>query len=311
MSDQAQLPGIRERPKTAEVIAAFLISRKALNASAAYLRWLPYMLRHLAKAEYLPETRAEIDAIRSSLEPGRRGRHGPVLKIGDETAFDVHIAMQALFNWAAEEYGVPNPMKKLGKPRRRKKRPKTTDGARFQRLLEDARTNPRDYAIIQILFDIGPRIGEVTNLTRDNISPGVVRLLGKTGWHVVPISAATHRALMRIPYSQKHPDSLWIGQRGPLGVDGLKRIVTKRLRAAGFSQGGPHMLRHTFGKLWVMNGGSLVALQAILGHSKIEMTRKYADLDLTEVTIQHTRFSPAAQLYLVPDAGDQADTGTA
>lgn len=39
-----------------------------------------------------------------------------------------------------------------------------------------------------------------------------------------------------------------------------------------------HALRHTFASHFIMNGGSLVALQQILGHSTIEMTMIYAHL---------------------------------
>ena len=41
---------------------------------------------------------------------------------------------------------------------------------------------------------------------------------------------------------------------------------------------GWHGLRHTFASQFVMNGGSLVALQKILGHSTVEMTMIYAHL---------------------------------
>ena len=37
-------------------------------------------------------------------------------------------------------------------------------------------------------------------------------------------------------------------------------------------------MRHTFASQFMMNGGSLYDLQKILGHTKIEMTMKYAHL---------------------------------
>lgn len=39
-----------------------------------------------------------------------------------------------------------------------------------------------------------------------------------------------------------------------------------------------HSLRHTFASHWVMNGGDLYALQAILGHKDPKMTQRYAHL---------------------------------
>jgi integrase len=51
-------------------------------------------------------------------------------------------------------------------------------------------------------------------------------------------------------------------------------------RAAGIRrfERGWHALRHTFASQFVMSGGSLLALQKILGHSTVEMTMIYAHL---------------------------------
>ena len=40
----------------------------------------------------------------------------------------------------------------------------------------------------------------------------------------------------------------------------------------------PHAARHTFASNYVMRGGSLVKLQAILGHASIRTTQVYAHL---------------------------------
>ncbi len=39
-----------------------------------------------------------------------------------------------------------------------------------------------------------------------------------------------------------------------------------------------HDLRHTFASHWVMNGGDLYKLQAVLGHESAKMTQRYAHL---------------------------------
>ena len=39
-----------------------------------------------------------------------------------------------------------------------------------------------------------------------------------------------------------------------------------------------HVLRHSFASHFMMNGGNILALQKILGHSDIKMTMRYAHL---------------------------------
>ena len=39
-----------------------------------------------------------------------------------------------------------------------------------------------------------------------------------------------------------------------------------------------HVLRHTFASHFVMNGGNILVLQKILGHSTVTMTMRYSHL---------------------------------
>ena len=57
-----------------------------------------------------------------------------------------------------------------------------------------------------------------------------------------------------------------------------------------------HLFRHTFAKLWVMNGGDVFRLQKILGHADISTTRQYVNLYATEIQQDYERFSPLDNL---------------
>ena len=54
----------------------------------------------------------------------------------------------------------------------------------------------------------------------------------------------------------------------------------------------PHTLRHTFAVLYIRNGGDSFSLQEILGHSTLDMTRRYVHLARRDVAEQHKKFSP-------------------
>ena len=49
-------------------------------------------------------------------------------------------------------------------------------------------------------------------------------------------------------------------------------------RLSGVSRFHPHQMRHTFACRWLEAGGSLPALQQILGHSSVAMTQHYGKL---------------------------------
>jgi hypothetical protein len=62
----------------------------------------------------------------------------------------------------------------------------------------------------------------------------------------------------------------------------------------------PHTFRHTFAKLYLLNGGDLFSLQRILGHTTLDMVRRYVNLDTGEVKRQHAQASPVDRLVVGP-----------
>jgi integrase/recombinase XerD len=49
-------------------------------------------------------------------------------------------------------------------------------------------------------------------------------------------------------------------------------------RSRGISKTSVHLLRHAFAKNWVLMGGDVFRLQKQLGHSTLEMSRRYANI---------------------------------
>jgi site-specific recombinase XerD len=58
------------------------------------------------------------------------------------------------------------------------------------------------------------------------------------------------------------------------------------------------LLRHTFAVRYLVNGGDVFTLQKILGHTTLEMTRKYVTLASTDVKEKHRQYSPIDNLGL-------------
>jgi integrase/recombinase XerD len=52
-----------------------------------------------------------------------------------------------------------------------------------------------------------------------------------------------------------------------------------------------HAFRHTFAVNYLRRGGSVFHLQKVLGHSTLEMTRRYANLMTEDLQAVHERVS--------------------
>lgn len=53
-----------------------------------------------------------------------------------------------------------------------------------------------------------------------------------------------------------------------------------------------HGLRHNFAKGWIRNNGNMFVLQKLLGHSTLDMTRRYVKLFSEDIKEDYDRFSP-------------------
>jgi integrase/recombinase XerD len=145
-------------------------------------------------------------------------------------------------------------------------------------------SNRRVYALACLLLDTGMRISEASGLLKgdfdfDNL---LAKVRGKGGKHrLVPMSLELRKILYR--YLQRQPFHFAFATRN--GTRPTRRNLTRDLyclcRKVGLPPKGFHTLRHTFAVNYLRNGGSVFHLQKILGHSTLEMSRRYCNL-LTE-----------------------------
>ena len=74
--------------------------------------------------------------------------------------------------------------------------------------------------------------------------------------------------------------------------DAIAAYNTKR----GVEKHSIHLFRHTFAKMWILNGGDVFRLQKVLGHADLNTTRNYVNLYSTEIQENYEQFSPLDNL---------------
>lgn len=219
--------------------------------------------------------------------------------------------VRALFRWAYLEGLLPtNIAERVKAPKVPKKVIPSLSEEAVVGLLEAAkrsRNSLRDQAIVMLLFDCGLRAGELTGLDLVDVNWDFqqLRVQGKGDKErVVPIGYHTFRALRKyvaqerskLPGANLSP-ALFMSERGTrYTYEGLHQMLDRLAAKAGIGRVRPHVLRHTFARAYLRNGGDVFSLQKILGHSSLEMTRRYAELSVEDVKRAHQRSSPTDRL---------------
>lgn len=110
----------------------------------------------------------------------------------------------------------------------------------------------------------------------------------------------TLKKYMDIRGRSLHHSFLWISREdGPLKRETIQERLANHGKQAGLNnvRVSPHTFRHTFAKLFILNGGNTLALQNLLGHSTLDMVRHYVNLWGTDLQAMHRQFSPVEKLF--------------
>lgn len=81
-----------------------------------------------------------------------------------------------------------------------------------------------------------------------------------------------------------------------LTVNALKHSIAKYNKNRGVEKTSTHALRHTFAKDWIRNTGDVFRLQKLLGHSTLEMTRRYVNMFSEDLKQGFEEYNPLDRL---------------
>ena len=176
----------------------------------------------------------------------------------------------------------------------------------------------RNLAIIITLLGTGIRESELSNLRYEDshIEEGYIKVLGKgSKERVVPIGALVQKVLWRYVFHFRPETESDLDNYLFLTLDGKKlkpnaiKLLLKRWgRKAGVPRLHAHLCRHTFATSFLIyNCGDVFRLQQILGHTTLEMVRRYVHYASTQTMIQGHVSSPVDRMGIKKLRGYKID----
>src|SRR4029077_9022715 len=146
--------------------------------------------------------------------------------------------------------------------------------------IESEGVNPTAIALIRLLAFTGARKSEITNLTWEEVDFDRMCLrLGdsKSGQKVIPLGAPAVQILSGLERSGDTP-FVFPGFSGRRPFQGVERVWRKARFRAGFPELRLHDLRHSYASMGLAAGDALPVIGALLGHSDVKTTARYAHL---------------------------------
>lgn len=220
-------------------------------------------------------------------------------------------AVKALFNWAtAEELIDRNPARRLSLPSLPRERLPTVTTEHLKQLLIACKASDRplrDTAMVLTLFDTGIRLQELTDLNLENLllDRGLLRVMGKgSKERLVPIGVKAMQAVTAYLRRERKPShtgvkSVFLSRSGmKLTKSGVGIRLAKMGKVKGIAREdcAPHAFRRGFAVEFLRNGGNVFTLQQLMGHTSLEMTRRYVNFLDDDLKAAHLRFSPVDNL---------------
>ncbi|MBN2555903.1 MAG: tyrosine-type recombinase/integrase, partial [Anaerolineales bacterium] len=290
-----------------------LSPRTLQNYEHRLKQWIDYA-GDVAVAEVTPQIiRRYLTWLRTEYKPKRF--NGDDQPLSPKTIRNVYVTLLSFFTWASTEFDIDSPMESVPAPKFQSapviplsrddvdamldvcdltRRANTTDRSRFQSKRATAR---RDRAIILTLLDTGLRASELCALRIGDVDLKTGRVEVRHGprggakggkGRTVFLGKTARRFLWRYlaeREDEEDPEAPVFISRWdrPMNPNSLRQLIKSLAEKAGVRDCYPHRFRHTFAITYLRAGGDVFTLQALLGHSSLEMVRHYsriAEVDL-------------------------------
>lgn len=239
----------------------------------------------------------------------------------DSTIKRKYICFKAFFNYLVQNGDLKeSPIDGYGKKFKTARRiPKTLSVNEIEKLLNAPqehmkqlhtifrkRINLRNAAIIELLYVIGIRIGELVSIDLEHIDleERTVLIFGK-GRKERLLYISSEEVIQKIKswlqvrdHFEPQSNALFLNKYGQrLSIYSIEDIFSKFRDMSKVSKNStPHYLRHSFATHLLNNGADLRSVQEILGHTNVSTTQIYTEVSVERKKDVLSRFNPRNNL---------------
>ncbi|HEX9911670.1 MAG TPA: tyrosine recombinase XerC [candidate division Zixibacteria bacterium] len=222
--------------------------------------------------------------------------------------------LRSFFNFLQKKQKIKsNPALSLKGPKRKRRLPLILSQDQMKNILEPhiyegKVAGLRDRAIIELLYNTGIRLSEISSLGREDIDfqTGEIRVLGKGNKErIVPLGENASKTLVEYLDSKdkvcksnnKENDYLFINKyKERLSRRGIARIVKKYgAKVTEDEKTRPHILRHSFATHLLDEGANLLAVKEMLGHESLSTTQIYTHVSMDRLKKVYKKAHPRAE----------------
>jgi len=290
------------------VIEEFMLEQKVRGNSDATLEYYSTVLRFFR--DYVGEL---VDVNDITLHQCKQ--YAVQLQLSSITSASVQSyvrGLRAFLRWCYDnDYIEVNICQKFKLPKATRKVIDVLTDEEVERLFNCFRSpgflSARNRLIIALMLDSGLRLHEVVSLTVDSVHLSERYIIVQRGkgdkQRIVPIGSYTATLLegyyREISWASCKPLIIKASDTRivePITDTTIKQLFRKLKDRSGIERLHPHLLRHTFATRFLENGGNIYTLQAILGHTSLEMVKRYLHLANSRIRADFTKYSPLDNL---------------
>ena len=210
------------------------------------------------------------------------------------TVANVLSVLKSFYSFMLDNgYVTSNPTRGINNIKLDKKAPVYLTFSEMNDLLDTA-IDPRDRIMVRLLYATGVRVSELVNIRKKDIDFDrcTIKVFGKGAKErIVLVPETVVKEMYDYAASLNNDDRPF-----DLTPRTVQRDIKLLARRAKINKNvTPHKLRHSFATHMLQNGGNVVAIQKLLGHSSLNTTQIYTHYNVDELKEMYGRTHPLSK----------------